>query len=123
MKHALNWFEIPSSDFDRAVAFYSTILATPLRREVIAGMPNGIFPYEEDEAGRAVGGAVVFEEQAKPGMTGVIPYLSCNGRLDAVLSRVVPAGGKILLPKTEMPFGSIAFIADSEGNRIGLHSY
>ena len=45
MNNALNWFEIPSTDFDRAVMFYSTILEAPLRREVIAGTPNAILPY------------------------------------------------------------------------------
>jgi predicted enzyme related to lactoylglutathione lyase len=27
LKSAINWFEIPATDFDRAVRFYSTIYA------------------------------------------------------------------------------------------------
>ncbi len=123
MKHAINWFEIPSSDFDRAVTFYGMILDAPLRKEVFGGIPNGIFTYDQDDSGQAIGGAIVFEEHAKPGMSGTTPYLNCTGKLDAVLSRVEPAGGKVLLPKTDIGFGSIALIADSEGNRVGLHSY
>jgi len=122
MKHAINWFEIPSADFDRAVAFYSTILDAPLRREVFGGTPNGVFAYEQDEGKDAVGGAVIFDPRSKPGMTGVIPYLNCDGKLDAVLGRVEKAGGKVLLPKTDIGFGHIGLILDTEGNKVGLHA-
>ncbi len=123
MKHAINWFEIPSNDFERAVAFYGTILDAPLRREVIAGTPNGVFSYEQDDGRTAVGGAVIFDAHAKPGLSGTTPYLNCTGKLDAVLGRVEAAGGNVLLPKTDIGFGHIALIVDSEGNRVGLHAY
>ncbi|WP_431217474.1 hypothetical protein ACQ86N_18555 [Puia sp. P3] len=43
--------------------------------------------------------------------------------INAELSRVDAAGGKILRPKTHLgEFGYIALIEDSEGNLIGLHS-
>jgi predicted enzyme related to lactoylglutathione lyase len=123
MKHAINWFEIPAADFDRAVAFYNTILDASLRKEVAAGVPNGILPYEQDDSHTAIGGAVISDDRINPGMSGIVPYLNCTGKLDAVLSRVPAAGGKVLMPATQTPFGSIAMIVDSEGNRIGLHSY
>ncbi len=121
MKHALNWFEIPSTDFDRAVGFYSTILGEAVRKEVIGGMPNGILPYSGDDE-HAIGGAVVHDARVKPSQNGSTPYLNCNGKIDAVLARVPKAGGSVLLPRTDIGFGSIALILDSEGNRIGLHS-
>lgn len=123
MKHAINWFEIPAADFDRAVTFYNTILDESLRKEMVAGVPNGILPYEQDDSHNAIGGAVIFDERIKPGMSGIVPYLNCTGKLDAVLSRVPAAGGKVLMPAIQTQFGSIAMIMDSEGNRIGLHSY
>lgn len=123
MKHAINWFEIPAANFDRAVAFYNAILDASLRKEVIAGVPNAILLYEQDDSHNAIGGAVIFDERIKPGMSGIVPYLNCTGNLDAVLSRVPAAGGKVLMPETQTPFGSLAMIVDSEGNRIGLHSY
>ena len=122
MKNALNWFEIPSTDFDRAVAFYSAILGESLRRETVAGTPNGILPYSGDVDG-AVGGAVIHDSKAVPGASGATPYLNCNGKLDEVLARVPQVGGKVLLPRTDIGFGCIALILDTEGNRIGLHSY
>lgn len=121
MNNALNWFEIPSTDFDRAVMFYSTILEAPLRREMIAGTLNAFLPYDNN-ADNAVGGAIIFDAQITPSAHGTVPYLNCNGRLDEVLARVIPAGGKVILPHIDFPFGSIATILDTEGNRIGLHS-
>ena len=123
MKHAINWFEIPSNDFDRAVKFYGDILGVPLHIEVLGGIPNGRFSYVNNEAHEAIGGAVVYDPRAKPGMTGTTPYLNCTGKLDDVLGRVPSAGGEVLLPNTNIGFGSIALIVDSEGNKIGLHSY
>ena len=122
MKHAINWFEIPSNDFERAVTFYGAILDTPLHKEEIAGTSSAIFAYEQNEADEAIGGAVIYSAHVKPSMDGTIPYLNCNGKLDAVLGRVEAAGGKVLMPKIDIGFGHIALIADTEGNKVGLHA-
>lgn len=121
MYNAVNWFEIPSRDFDRAVAFYSAVLGKPLRKEIFNGTPNGIFPYEGD----GIGGAVIHAEHSQPSMSAAIVYLNTGTEagLDAALSRVVDAGGTVLLPK--IPIGEpgfIALIGDTEGNRVGLHA-
>ena len=86
-------------------------------------IPNGIFPYEQNEQHDATGGCVIFDEQLKPGAVGSRVYLNCTDILDAVLARVLEAGGQIVQPKINMPFGSVAFILDTEGNQIGLHAY
>jgi predicted enzyme related to lactoylglutathione lyase len=121
MKNALNWFEIPSIDFERAVAFYEAILGEPLRKEVIAGTPNGVFPYSSEDD-FAVGGSVFYDARVKPSQNGTTPYLNCAGKLDEVLARVPAAGGTVILPSTDIGFGSIALIIDCEGNRVGLHT-
>ncbi len=122
MKHAINWFEIPSENFDRATAFYETLLGTPTKRELLGDIPNAILYTEQNERREAVGGSLVFNPALKPGNAGVVPYLNCDGKLDAVLGRVSAAGGTVVLPKVDTPFGSLAIIMDSEGNKIGLHS-
>jgi predicted enzyme related to lactoylglutathione lyase len=113
------WFEIPASDFERAVAFYEDLFATRLRRETIAGAELAIFPAEPP----GVSGAIVKGSQFHPG-EGPIVYLNGNGRLDALLARVPELGGKVAVPKTALPQGMGAFaqIIDSEGNRVGLHT-
>ena len=123
MKSALNWFEIPSTNFERAVKFYGDILGQPLRRAEMGGTPNGVFPYEADEHDRAVGGSVIYDENVKPSASGVTIYLNCTGIIDEVLARVPKAGGQVLSPKIDTPVGSQAVILDSEGNRIALHAY
>jgi hypothetical protein len=114
----ITWFEIPATDFARAIRFYETIFGTALRHE--AAWPTlAIFPYEKP----GVSGAIVHHENLKPGTDGVVIYLNCDGKFDTVLNRVAGAGGAILVPKAHLPsVGWIAQIQDSEGNRIGLHA-
>jgi hypothetical protein len=59
-----------------------------------------------------------------PGKDGPVAYLNADPVLGEVLKRVGPAGGKILVPRTDLPdgMGCFAQIVDSEGNRIGLHA-
>ena len=122
MKHAINWFEIPTANFDRAAAFYAEILGAPLRHETVGGLKNAVLFTEQNDAHEAVGGSIVYNPGLKPGDSGTVPYLNCDGALDSVVARVEPAGGKVLMPKTDIGFGFISLIRDSEGNKIGLHS-
>jgi uncharacterized protein len=114
------WFEIPSSDFDRAVGFYEKVFAKTLKREAMGALKMAVFPYQQP----GVSGAVVNGAPYEPGQTrGTVIYIDCDGQLDAVLGRVKGAGGEIVFPKTELPgMGAYAHILDSEGNRVGLHS-
>lgn len=118
MQNAVNWFEIPAADFDRAVQFYDTVLGKPLRKELFNGVPNGIFAYDEDR----VGGAVVFSADYVPSDKGALVYLNTRGDLDGAISRVEGAGGKVVLPKTFIGDpGYIAIVIDTEGNKVALH--
>jgi predicted enzyme related to lactoylglutathione lyase len=52
-----------------------------------------------------------------------VHFESPSGDLTNELKRVEPAGGKVLQPKTSIgEFGFYAFVEDTEGNRIGIHS-
>jgi predicted enzyme related to lactoylglutathione lyase len=118
--HAINWFEIPCEDLDRATTFYETVLGAKMHRET-SSEPMAIFA--SDPTG--TGGMLVKRSYRKPGRGGALVYLNCDGELDAVLSRVPQAGGLILMPKTPVPggYGHFACMRDSEGNHIGLHSH
>ncbi|MEO8607010.1 MAG: VOC family protein [Chloroflexota bacterium] len=118
MKTVIDWFEIPASDFDRAVKFYETVLGVKLQHEDSDGILNGVFPYDEG----TTSGAVVFNPQLQPGTQGAVVYLGTNGDLDGALSRVPGAGGQVIMPRTPVGDpGYIALIIDTEGNKIGLH--
>jgi predicted enzyme related to lactoylglutathione lyase len=123
IKTMINWFEIYTSDFDRAKKFYTTVFNykltdLPMSNDRHADMRYATFPGDE----KGVGGALVKIEQAKPGYGGVLVYFASE-EINAELSRVDAAGGKILRSKTNVgEFGFIALIQDTEGNLIGLHS-
>lgn len=87
-------------------------------------MKMRMFPIDDMNTG--IGGALVDSGGFhKPSATdGPLIYLNGNPDVQQVLDKVEAAGGKILMPKTEIPpdYGFMAVILDTEGNRIGLHS-
>lgn len=122
-QNAINWFEIPCEDLDRATTFYETVLGAKMERYDADNSMNPMVLFAAEETG--AGGTLVKRRFQKPGRSGAMVYLNCNGELDEVLARVPKAGGLILMPKTPVPggHGHFACLRDSEGNHIGLHSY
>jgi uncharacterized protein len=121
IRHAIDWFEIPVRDLDRAATFYESLLATTIRRETIANNALGLFG--RDDTG--VGGCLIAGDGAPaPSSSGTLIYLPAGPSLDAVLARVEGLGGRITTPKVTLPgdMGVFAHIADTEGNRVGLHA-
>jgi uncharacterized protein len=119
--NALNWFEIPAKKFDRAKAFYEAVLGRPLEEMPHPSLKYGVFP--SDMQNGAVGGGLVEGEGFEPSMQGSVIYLNGGEDLSVPLSRVEAAGGRILMPKTPIgPNGFMAYLADTEGNKVGLHS-
>jgi len=122
MKNAINWFEIPSTQLDKAQAFYETVLECKMRREAMGPSEGAVFPYEGEEG---VGGALMAGPTA-PALAsgGTLVYLDASPSLDAALARAVKAGGKIALPRQALPpgMGFFAHITDLDGNRVGLHA-
>jgi uncharacterized protein len=116
---AIAWFEIPSTNFERAVRFYEAALDTQLQRHDI-GMPMALFRYDEP----ATGGCIVQSASTEPSANGTLVYLDARPTVDAALERVKRAGGKVEGPAVKLPedIGYIGFFTDTEGNRIGLHS-
>ena len=120
MKNALNWFEIPATDFNRARKFYETVLEITMIMP-FEGMKYAMFPSDMEQG--AVGGGLVEEQGYEPSEKGSLVYLNGGEDLTVPLSRVEAAGGKILVPK--MSIGANGFMAqftDTEGNRVALHS-
>lgn len=117
-KFITTWFEIPSTDFNRACAFYESILTTTLKREECGPMMMAVFAHTDTQTG----GAIVHGAPYQPSKDGACVYLYTD-ELDAVLVRVVAHGGQIQMPRMSIgENGFIAHIIDSEGNRVGLHT-
>lgn len=121
--HAINWFEIPVADFDRAKKFYETIFHYQMPENTMGPARMGFLLYDFQNGGR--GGAIVHNpEFYTPSANGTLVYLNCDPDLQPVLGRVEEAGGKVTSPKQAVApgLGFWALIVDSEGNRIALHS-
>jgi predicted enzyme related to lactoylglutathione lyase len=113
MSDSITWFEIPVTDMARARKFYEAVMATSLKVDA-EGM--AIFPSE------GTTGCLATRPSSKPSRDGVRIYLNAGKELEAVISRVEKAGGKLVLPKTSIgPNGWIAVMADLDGNEVGLH--
>lgn len=120
MQNAINWFEIPAADFQRAVKFYNTIFGVKMHTQNMMGYEMGFFPSEQG----AVGGAIICGEGREPCTKGTLIYLNGGEDLSGPLSRVEKAGGKVLRPKTVITpeIGYYAQFMDTEGNKIAIHS-
>jgi len=124
MQNAISWFEIPTTDIDRAQNFYETIFGIAL---IPMDMPNikmRMFPL--DDMMTQVGGALVESGgfHIASATDGPLIYLNANPDVQNVLDKVVEAGGSIIVPKTEISpeHGYMAVFMDTEGNRVALHS-
>jgi predicted enzyme related to lactoylglutathione lyase len=120
--NSLNWFEIPATDIKRAKKFYESIFGIEMSEQEMMNMKMAFFPAEMG-SGKANGG-LCKSDFHKPSMDGVIIYLNANPDLQPVLDKVDAAGGRTIMPKTQISpeIGYMAFFVDSEGNRMALHS-
>ncbi len=119
-KNTAVWFEIPATDFNRAVSFYEQVFKVKLNPEEMGSFRMGVFPY----AGEAISGCVIQGEGYSPSALGSVVYLNGTDDLSAPLERVEESGGKVMVPKTKIS-GEIGYFAqfiDTEGNRVGLYS-
>jgi predicted enzyme related to lactoylglutathione lyase len=125
MGNTINWFEIYVEDFERAVKFYTQVFKRelkeiPVDNERHSQMRYAIFKGDPESSGAS--GALVKLDVAKPGIGGTFVYFGSED-IDAELSRVEAAGGKVVRPKQGVgDLGFIALIEDTEGNMIGLRS-
>ena len=123
MKNAISWFEIGVTDLARATKFYETIFGVTLAPLDMPNIKMRMFPLDDM---MGVGGALVdsggFHKPS--GTDGPLIYLNGNPDVQRILDKVEAAGGKIMVPKTEISpeYGYMSVIIDTEGNRIGLHS-
>lgn len=119
--HAINWFEIPALDLERAYQFYHIILGGHVRKGTFFGAELVLFDVPFN-TGEAIGGSIVVRPDLAPSTDGPVIYLNTFRQLDEALVRVESAGGKVVVPKMDLGnFGYSAVIIDSEGNKIGLH--
>lgn len=120
MANAINWFEIPVNNFDKAKNFYEKVFNSELTTMEMGPMKMAMFPWEQGGAGST--GALVKAETYVPSYNGSMVYFSVDD-IDGTLNKVTENGGKTLNPKMSIgEYGFVAHFEDCEGNRVALHS-
>lgn len=115
----INWFEIPASNFDRAVVFYNYIFKIEMKTQSMNGYSMAFFPSKS-----GTGGAIICGEGSEPSEKGPLLYLNGGKDIDGILKRIEEAGGRIIMPKQKIneEAGYFALFLDSEGNKLAIHS-
>jgi predicted enzyme related to lactoylglutathione lyase len=122
-RNVVGWFEIPVSDMERAIKFYEAVFQFKLERQNMGDLDMAWFPYADVPG--SPGSLVHDKEFYKPSTDGVLIYFTAqSGDLSNELSKVEPAGGKVLMQKKLITedIGYMGLFIDTEGNRIAIHS-
>ena len=117
-EHAVVWTEIPVTDIDASIAFYSAVLENELTRDDTGPNPMAMLVTKGGPMGPGIAGHLY---PGKPA-AGVGPtvHLAIAGTVEAARERVIAAGGKSEGPIIEIPPGRFAYGTDLDGNSIGL---
>lgn len=119
--HTICWADIPVTDLDRAIAFYSAVLGKPVVKQAAGpDVEFGLLPHADSN----VSGCLAKMPDSAPAQTGPLLYFSVEGRLAEAADIARTGGGRVLVePHPIGPHGHRAVILDSEGNRVALHSH
>jgi uncharacterized protein len=112
------WFEIPVTDMKRSKTFYEAVLNTTLKDDNTGPNPMAVFPVVDEASG--VSGHLYPGKPSLSGSGSTVHLLAPDAKLEDALARVEPAGGKVVSPVIQIPFGRFAYCTDPDGNSIGL---
>lgn len=119
-RNPVGWFEIYVQDMERAKKFYQDTLQVKLERIESTEHEMWMFPMFHEKSGCT--GALIKMDGKDSGGGGTIIYFVCDD-CSVEADRAAKNGGKLEKPKFSLgQYGHIAFVIDTEGNRIGLHS-
>ena len=97
-RNVVGWFEIPVTKMERAIKFYEAVFGFKLERHEMGELDMAWFPFADIPG--ASGSLVYHKEFYKPSKDGTLIYFTCHsGDLENEISKIEPAGGKILMPK------------------------
>lgn len=111
MSHPVVHFEVSGEDLGKLQQFYTDVFGWNARK-VPGDMPYVMVEKEDGGIGGGIG-------QAPDGNGHVTFYVGTDDP-QATLDKVEKAGGKTILPVTELPQVTIALFADPEGHVVGL---
>lgn len=108
------WTEIPVTDLEKGVAFYSAVFDWKM---IVADMgPNKTATFSD--AQNQVGGHL-YPGIPAPG-TGPTVHIALPDTLEDGMARCTAAGGTLVGSAIEIPVGRFHYATDPDGNSIGL---
>lgn len=120
----VGWFEVPVTNMDRAEKFYKDFFGFSFekRMEMEGGYLLSFFPSVRDAYGAP--GALMLGTGYTPSHHGSILYFTApQENVRKAIEKVEQMGVPVILPRKSIgENGYIAWIEDSEGNAIALHS-
>jgi predicted enzyme related to lactoylglutathione lyase len=122
MPNNIGYFEIPADNIDRAKEFYRSLLGWKIEPATTLDPASAAaLQYHEIVTGPAQQGTMNVGGMYKRQMNEPIKNFVLVEDFDTVLGKVEKLGGKIVMPRTDIPgVGSVAIIRNTEGNGIGL---
>lgn len=111
------WAEIPVSDMQKGMAFYSAVFGWDLKVDESGPNPVAFLPM--DESGIGTAGHLYPGKPAAKG-TGPTVHLLVKSTVEDAIKRVNDAGGEAHDMIVEIPNGRFAYGTDPDGNSIGL---
>ena len=115
------FFEIPTNDFDKSVAFYQDLFGEKLEVSQFGDEKMACL-MKDGKSVCSISSAPSFPGFS-PSNGGVLVYLQTKD-LDASVKTALDNGATLVTPKTKIQvdgWGYFAIIADPVGNRIGLY--
>lgn len=117
-KHAAVWIEIPVTDLDRAMDFYSAVTGMEFLKETEMG-PNPIAMFNIGDMKSGVSGHLYPGTPSRDG-TGPTVHLASPGTLEDTVERVRQAGGTVVSEIISIPAGRFAYCQDPDGNSVSF---
>lgn len=109
------WGEIPVSDLEKSVAFYSEVFGYEMKIDTSGPNPMADLGGQQNSAGAHL----------YPGTPsadgGNTIHLALPDSLEAGIARCEGAGGEIVSPPIAIPTGRFVYAKDIDGNSIGLY--
>jgi uncharacterized protein len=115
----VGFFAIPADDIGRAKNFYQSLLGWKIEPDMI--LENKSLQWQNIITGEPEEGMIHSGGLFRRYVPGPIMNFVIVDNFDEVCSRVEILGGRIVMPKNEIPHvGLVAMIQDTEGNILGL---
>ncbi len=116
-QNAVAWMEIPVSDIDAGMAFYSKVFDYDMSKDESGPNPMAMLPIKDMTSG--VSGHLYPGTPAKDG-NGPTIHLYVPDSLEATAERCAAAGGTIKSDPITIPPGRFQYVQDPDGNSLGL---